>query len=278
MFTRLRSFVKRHFPLLRIAYRAMRSERLASATPILTPHGFLLVAENTSMTVGTFERAEIDLLRAELDDSDVFVDIGANVGLYTCLAARTGKHVIAIEPLASNVAVLLHNLAVNKLTEVEVFPIALSSAPGLLTLYGSGTGASVIKGWAGTSAIDGACLVPVNSLDALIADRFAGKRLIIKIDVEGHETDLLTGAVRTLAMNPKPRWLIEVIPEEHHPSGANPSYVRTFETLWRAGYCSYTADTTRRPVQRDHVVDWATKGRVEFGSHNYWSVHPRSEA
>ena len=66
-----------------------------------------------------------------------------------------------------------------------MFPVALSDAPGVLTLYGaSGPSASLIPNWAGYSART-QTMVPVSTLDRVLAGRFGGRRLFVKMDVEG---------------------------------------------------------------------------------------------
>jgi FkbM family methyltransferase len=71
--------------------------------------------------------------------------------LYTCLAASRGKHVVAIEPMASNLKLLYRNLVRNNFADVEVFPLALSSSGGIIRIFGDGTAASMLPGWAGAS-------------------------------------------------------------------------------------------------------------------------------
>src|SRR5437016_5068696 len=91
------------------AYRLLRDERAALAPAMPTPFGFKL-AGNASMASGAFEKKEIDLFLKHLQKASACIDIGANIGLYTCLAASLGKHVVAIEPMPSNLKVLCRNL------------------------------------------------------------------------------------------------------------------------------------------------------------------------
>ena len=93
---------------------------------------------------------ETALMRQHLSQSDVFIDVGANIGFYSCLARSLGKQVIAIEPLLKNLNHLYSNLIDNTWKDVEVFPVGLSDHPGLAVLYGaSSTGASLISNWVG---------------------------------------------------------------------------------------------------------------------------------
>jgi FkbM family methyltransferase len=64
------------------------------------------------------------IIQAEFPDGGVFVDIGANVGLWTVLLGERASSVYAIEPSPETVAVLHRNIALNGLTNVEVLQMA----------------------------------------------------------------------------------------------------------------------------------------------------------
>lgn len=61
-----------------------------------------------------------------MNEGDVLFDVGANIGQYTLLAAKRGVTVHAFEPEAQNFALLVRNIAVNKLPNVIAWPVALS--------------------------------------------------------------------------------------------------------------------------------------------------------
>lgn len=64
---------------------------------------------------------------------DVLWDVGANVGVYTVLAAQLGLSVYAFEPEAENFALLNRNIALNK-SDAVAYPLALADHPALDTL------------------------------------------------------------------------------------------------------------------------------------------------
>ncbi len=221
------------------------------------------------MQIGAFEPEETKLLQYyfSIDAPDVFVDVGANIGYYTCLARSLGKHTIAIEPLTQNLNYLYLNLSENGWNDVEVYPVALGEQPGIATLYGSSTGASLIRGWAGASPLVRQ-IVPISTLDILLGIRLARKKLIIKVDIEGAEYAMLKGAIRTLTTVPRPTWLIEIGLSEHQPSGLNPNYTNTFKLFWQNGYEARTADQENRIVLPKDVERWVRIGSCDYGS-NY---------
>ena len=222
------------------------------------------------MRAGKFEVAETALISKFLGQVDMFVDIGANLGYYTCLALQNNIPVVAFEPQQQNLQCLLQNLIANNWDEkIEVYPVALSDKPGLLTLYGaSGPSASLVKNWAGYSPRYRK-VVPVTTLDAVLGTRFPDQQLLIKIDVEGAEYGVLEGAQQSIARSPRPIWLLEICLHEFHPHNANPNYLRTFQLFWNNGYQAHTAAENPKLVTPDDVNRWVNEKHCDSGIFNY---------
>jgi FkbM family methyltransferase len=129
-------------------------------------------------------------------------DIGANVGFYSTISARiVGPEglVVAFEPLPSNVRMVFHNAALNLFRHISVQEVALgredgratfiiSSEPGWGRLASTGVPAGVI----------GKHDVRIARLDSLIRQGTVPRPDLMKIDVEGAESDVLEGAEETL--------------------------------------------------------------------------------
>lgn len=283
MYRKIRRYFGR-IPLVAYAYRAKRRVHLwlsdvrsayltRSTTLQATPFGFMLIGTNSihhrAMQEGTFEPHETRLFRDLLRQVDVFVDVGANVGFYTCLARQSERHVVAVEPLARNLKYLYANLVANKWENVEIFPVGVGDSPGLAVLYGgSSTGASLIASWAG-AVRSFRQTIPISTLDILLGSRFSGKRLLIKVDVEGAEYLTLLGAKDTLRQEPRPIWVVEICLNEYHPEGMNPHYMATFDKFWEHGYEARTADKRNNLIQRADVERWLQTGRSASGTINY---------
>jgi FkbM family methyltransferase len=264
----LRQYVDRFPELGKTIRMARHSWRRHTSRPQTTQFGFRLVG-NDAMVRGDFEPVETAALNRMFDTADVFVDVGANVGFYTCLAASRAIHAIAIEPLSDNLDFLYENLEENAfVNDVEVYPVGVGSAFGLLRLYGWDTGASFLPGWAGASPASYRT-VPITTLDVLIGDRFRGKRLVVKVDVEGAELQVLQGAKATLDTSPRPRWLMEVCLTENRRDGANPYFAETFETFLARGYVARTLGDERRTVERSDVQRWVANSKRDFGTYNF---------
>jgi FkbM family methyltransferase len=131
-----------------------------------------------------------------LRPGDLFVDVGANVGSYTILASATGADVLCFEPVRAAFESLLDNIHLNRLeNRVEARYQAVGRATGELEMIADqDTTNQALR--AGDAYAGKTIRVPVVSLD----DALNGKvPKVIKIDVEGYETEVFAGAEETLA-------------------------------------------------------------------------------
>jgi FkbM family methyltransferase len=264
----VRAAVLSHTPSLGHYYRLLRDEIVALTPPVTTPWGFRLCG-GRSMSDPAFEKEEIAAFTQYLDRAEVCMDIGANIGLYTCLAASLGKRVIAVEPLPRNLKLLRKNLAANGFTSVEVLPIGLSNENGNKRLFGTGTCASFQEGWAG-SPENHFHSVPVRTLDSIVGGLPNRTPLLIKMDVEGFELEVLSGAMVTLNMDPRPTWLIEICLDSQSAAGEkNSKFAETFALFWKFGYQARIPASEHRVVKQDDISRWVAQGHVDFGTHNY---------
>ena len=249
-----RKALNSYAPALTQLYREIRDKR-DLAKPLPTPYDFML-AGPAGMAGSNWEVNEIRAFLGFIEERPACIDIGANVGFYSCLAATRGKHVVAIEPLPRNVQFLCRNLAYNNLWDVEVYQMALSSRPGVKQLWGRAHTASLIRAWAGATDSEQVG-VPVTTLDLIAAERFSGVPLTIKMDVESFELEVLKGASRTLRLEPKPAWLVEIfLTGIAIPGGINEKFHETFGVFWDNGYRSYQTAPGRPLVQPQEGNRW----------------------
>jgi FkbM family methyltransferase len=136
-------------------------------------------------------------IREHLSPEDVVVDIGANIGVVTFLAASIvgpGGRVHAVEPNPDNLQLLYRGIVLNDFTNVSVLPYAASSVRTVFLLAG-GTSNTHLTG--PESPVAGGHFVQSVALDDVLADL---PRLdLVKIDIEGHEPHALQGFARTIA-------------------------------------------------------------------------------
>jgi FkbM family methyltransferase len=131
--------------------------------------------------------------RGFLGPDTLFVDIGANAGVYSVWAADLGADVISVEPDAAALAALRANAALNSY-EFEIVPAALFAGEGVMSFTeGLGPENHVLPGDAPAPS---GHAVQTTTLDQVLGDRVAHG---VKIDVEGAERFVLDGAHRALA-------------------------------------------------------------------------------
>lgn len=220
------------------------------------------------MALGVFEPEETRCVRHLLADVDVFVNVGANVGYYCCHALQFGRRVIAFEPISRNLHYLMANIEANGWANlVEIFPLALGSQAGILPMWGGGTGASLIAGWASIPPAD-VTRVPVLTLDRALGATLHGQRVLILIDVEGAELSVLNGASHILSLYPKPIWIVEIMGPDCRPGGLDHDFICAFEKFFDAGYRCFAMANLESELSIELVRGMAN-GTVEIPGHNF---------
>lgn len=259
-------------PILEKLYRDIRGGLQLRKSPKLCSLGFKF-SGNPAMERGDFEAIETDIILSLMSDVEYVINVGANVGYYVCHALSQEKFVVAFEPMMANQKGLMANVAANDWeNNVEIFPMGLSNKTGIVKIYGGGTGASLIKGWAGQQY---STCIPVSTMDLLLGDRFSEKRTLIIIDIEGAEFSMLQGAKKMLSANVKPIWFIEISVTEHQPDCVeiNPHLFDTFNLFYSAGYSAYTATSLSRKINIDEIRAIEASGKDSLKTHNFIFVH-----
>ncbi len=146
---------------------------------------------------GTYGFYYSDFLRKPREGNFRFIDVGANIGLYSLIASENPRctAVDSFEPNARTLDYLRSNLDRNR-AEASVHPHAISTRTGTQVLRepAGHSGAATLEGGVGDVASES----EVTLVDAAyLRDKFgsSNERLVLKIDVEGHEREVL-GAFR----------------------------------------------------------------------------------
>lgn len=155
-------------------------------------------------------------LRTHLASGDVVLDVGANLGVFSLLAAAcvgpTGR-VIAVEPLAANRALLARSAQDNGFGQIQLIAAAASDASGTLELRthpSTSNSARPAAAGARLRAAGGSTVtVPALALDEVLAG--LARLDLVKVDIVGMEPLALRGLERTL------RRLRPVLLTEFHP-------------------------------------------------------------
>ena len=140
----------------------------------------------------TPDKKEIDLLRKNIDYKSVFLDIGANIGSHSVLLSDLTKNIYAFEPSPISNRQCKMNFSLNNLNKNKVIKIAISDKRGSYGFSDFGGSSSVNHL---TEGDDAKIKVKTDSLDNWVRDNLLTKfNLVMKIDVEGNEEMVLSGA------------------------------------------------------------------------------------
>lgn len=155
-----------------------------------------------------------------------FVDIGANIGYFSLLAAKitgTSGKVFSFEPSQFNCRLLYKNATLNNFDNIEIFPVAVADKKQLV-FYNENMGNGMIS-FGDTAQLNNATtLLRTVTLDNILAE--VNKIDAIKLDIEGAEYLALRGAENLLKKH-RPIIFSEVSPE----ALKNVSQVTTLEYL-----------------------------------------------
>jgi len=172
-----------------------------------------------NMAYGVYESNELAIVRRHIRDGDVVVDVGANVGYMSAHFARYVGHsgkVFAFEPSPTAFALLMGTEANNVLRNLFIYNMAVSDHVGKASYFE--TEAILSHGYgrldrrpsdrfAGTRS----CSVNVTTIDAFATQEHIdlARLRLVKIDVEGHEDNVINGMRNIFSSGVRPALLTE---------------------------------------------------------------------
>jgi FkbM family methyltransferase len=251
-FLRASCLALRHFPweagrwrFLPWALHACQKTFISEEHRIIrSRHGFKLNVDLSDWlgrhfyVTGEYEPATTRVVKALLKPGDRVIDIGANLGYFTMLAAHLvgpKGHVMAFEPVPVVRQLLENNIRLNAFGNCEVRKEALSNcSPGMVTLH---EGPRDHRGVSSMRALEDAALhhqVPVGRFDELIQDK--QKVSLVKIDVEGAELLALQGMRNCLECD-RPDLIVEITDSFLRSMGH--SAIMLCQYLHQLGYAMY---------------------------------------
>lgn len=197
--------------------------------------------------LGHYELPLQRVLASHLREGSVFYDVGANAGFFSLLAAKlvgAQGHVYAFEPMPDNVKTISEQFRLNELGQCTLSTDAVAAQIGTARFSSDPAANSVGHLGSPQGAQEMSYDVRTTTLDVFAA--INGLPDLVKIDVEGFESEVLKGAA-TLIQNGVP-FLIEL-------HGAEPS-AAVSELLSAAGYEFFDIEgkPLRMPISAKHVI------------------------
>lgn len=191
---------------------ASRVSRSSLTVPFVNQTRLLVRSGMTGATgniyCGLHEFEDMGFLMHFLRPDDFFVDVGANIGAYSILAAASGAKVLSFEPVPSSFAALLDNIHLNRMgSRIDARPHAIGGSPGVLRMTAD-TDTTNRALSAGEHYTGETVEVDLVTLDQALKDMPVPA--LIKIDVEGFEMEVLKGAGSLLARPEVEALIIEV--------------------------------------------------------------------
>ena len=161
---------------------------------------------------GSYEKKESDTMQSLLTASTIFIDIGANVGYYSLLAAQmiTTGRVYSFEPVSATYKKLLQNISLNDFSSIYCEQVAISNFTGQATVFLSADENTGMSGLQSAKNFSGKTeIINCITLDEAQVNFNIPKIDLIKIDVEGSEVTVLKG-MEQIINRYKPILLIEI--------------------------------------------------------------------
>lgn len=224
---------------------------------------------------GEYEPVSMAALERFLSPGAVFLDVGANVGLFTLIASRSvgpAGHVYSFEPSSRELVVLRRNLSISNCSNVTVVPAAVADRMGTGMLHvaaGRHRGQNTLAPSFGYPGVEEEReeSVPLVCLDELLRAGDIRRPDVIKIDAEGSELQVFQGA-EALLREAMPVIAFEVNDTLLRASGASPGALADF--LIGLGYQLHRLDDDTGELVRVERLD-------DTPSENFLALPPAPE-
>jgi len=237
-----------------------------------TIHGFKLLidpkndrgVERSIYYTGTYEKGTLHVISGLLKPGDTFVDVGANIGIMSILAAgRVGAEgrVVAFEPNPETRRILEANVSMNDIVNLEVKQFAVGASASIGVIFdhsdpnrGRATMVKPDQNGVGHEVV-------VVALD----EQFKGSERVdmIKLDIEGYELEALKGMTALLKRSEPPMLIIEYSELRENSFGRKPTPI--YDLLNAAGVYRFFR-TAKSKERVSHLVE--VQGPAEFPAHD----------
>ncbi|MBU2634018.1 MAG: FkbM family methyltransferase [Nanoarchaeota archaeon] len=201
--------------IIKHLYRFIVINFLKANTVKIDGHKLFLDSEDSLRlsVYGQFEAFETEVIKKEIKEGDVVLDIGANIGYYALIFAKLvgpkGK-VFAFEPDPENFALLNKNIKINEYKNVVLINKAVSNETGEIKLYLNEYNKANHQIYPSKNHRK-SILIQTTRLDDFFKD-YKGKIDFVKIDIEGAEYLAIQGMSNLLNKNKNIKIITEFYP------------------------------------------------------------------
>ena len=193
---------------------------------------FLDLGDSLNLSInGVYGELDTKIIREEIHEGDIVVDVGANIGYYTLIFAqlvgKSGK-VFAFEPEPKNFEILKKNIEINNYQNIIAEQKIVSDKSGMMKLFIAEQG---IVGHRIQQKTDSQKFIEIESIildDYLKNLNLSGKINFIKIDVEGAEVKVLEGSKIIIEKSDQLKIFTEFNREDIKKYNYDPEYLLSF--------------------------------------------------
>jgi len=223
---------------------------------------------NLAMTDKEYEFYELSLFKEELNEGNVVLDIGANIGLYTLVASKIvndSGFVFSFEPDPKSFANLKHNIEGNIIQNVVLINKAVSNTTGSAHLVCSTSNIMRVLNYltSNKSSSEETIDIKTISLDDFFKTR-SQKVDVIKIDVEGWEFEVFKGMTNLIKTNSTLKIFLEFNPYTLTRSATNiPEFINF---LHSSGFILYNIDEKKKErkfVDKNWLLNYAKNTNLD---------------
>ena len=208
------------------------------------------------LNFGEYEPEETKIIRRIAEEMDTMLDIGANIGWYSLMAAKLNPNaaIHSFEPVPTTYSRLIHNFLINGFDGLSCHNYGFSDQQGSFPFYfyPEGSGNASMKNLA--KRVDASVVrCELQALDSIL-DWLPSDRKIdfVKCDVEGNELFVLQGGLRLLEQH-KPILLCELLRKWSASFGYHPN--EAIDLLHGIGYKPYIATSFGGLVEFTRITD-----------------------
>ena len=205
---------------------------------------------------GTYEPNELEVVKQEVHEGDIVLDIGANIGYYTLMFAKlVGEQgqVFAFEPEPENFALLQQNVEINGYHNIVLVQKAISNQNGTIQLYLCDDNQGMHR------IYDSVCCNSSIAIESIRADDYfqASQQIdFIKMDIEGAEYAALQGMHNILIQNQAVKIMTEFSPLALFEYGFDSrDYINT---LLKYGFTLFSLEDNLELIENDKLLSQLT--------------------